>query len=153
MVPQENTIYGSVIETYDGLRSGRAVVRGDVVLRISHCLLVREGLGLAEIGCILSHEQVRLEQQKKESNTLLDITKALGQCRKYLSRFLPNVRIVKTTSTAAAAEAVLADPTKKSAAIASRLCVEVFKGLTLLEENIQDESGIFFFNFLIIHFT
>lgn len=63
IVPQENTIFGAVTETYDTLR-GPAVgtdvfVRGEVVLLVQHCLIARKGVQLEDIERIISHEQVR----------------------------------------------------------------------------------------------
>lgn len=59
VVPQENTIFGNVIETYDQLRRANCgFVKGEVTLPIQHCLLVRQGVQLHEIESVLSHEQV-----------------------------------------------------------------------------------------------
>ena len=64
VVPQENSTYGSVVDTYDSLRSPKAgtevFVRGDITLAVQHCLVVRSGLEKAKIKRILSHEQVRI---------------------------------------------------------------------------------------------
>lgn len=60
IVPQENTIFGGVIETYDALRqAGDTRVVGETTLRIDHCLLAKSGVKLEDIRCVLSHEQVR----------------------------------------------------------------------------------------------
>ncbi|KAJ6513895.1 PDT-domain-containing protein [Mycena vitilis] len=121
VVPQENTIFGSVIETYDGLRAQNAgFVRGEVVLEVQHCLLVRRGVKREDIRYIKSHEQ------------------ALGQCRGFISQNFPSASLEKMASTAAAAEAVLTS--SDAAAISSKLCVTVFDGLELLFEGIQDRK-------------
>ena len=60
MVPQENSTFGSVIETCNALRGFHpGFVRGEVLLKIDHCLLVRKGVKLDEIRKVMSHEQVR----------------------------------------------------------------------------------------------
>lgn len=61
LVPQDNSIFGNVIETYDLLRSpemGREkFISGEVTLGVQHCLLVRKGVKLEHIERIFSHEQ------------------------------------------------------------------------------------------------
>lgn len=62
LVPQENSIFGSVTETYDSLRLPEVgeskFVRGEVVVSVQHCLLVRHGVKTEDVTRILSHEQV-----------------------------------------------------------------------------------------------
>lgn len=68
VIPQENTIYGSVIETYDCFRSPRAgtdvYVRGEVTLAVQHCLLGRKGVKPQNIRRIISHDQVSYRSAK-----------------------------------------------------------------------------------------
>ena len=61
VVPQENSIFGSVIETYDLLKiPDAAFIRGEITLKVDHCLLARKGVQHNDIRRILSHEQVCL---------------------------------------------------------------------------------------------
>ena len=61
VVPQENSIFGSVIETYDLLKvPDAAFIRGEITLQVEHCLLVRKGVQQNDIRRVLSHEQVCL---------------------------------------------------------------------------------------------
>lgn len=68
------------------------------------------------------------------------IAQALGQCQQFLATHLPSATLVKTSSTAAAAKALL-DNGPNCAAIASKVCVTLFDGLVVQFEGIQNESG------------
>jgi Prephenate dehydratase len=63
LLPQENSIFGIVTETYDLLRSSELGenkwIRGAVTLSVQHCLIVRRGKTMRDIKKVLSHEQVR----------------------------------------------------------------------------------------------
>lgn len=61
VVPQENSIFGSVIETYDLLKiPDAAFIKGEITLKVEHCLLARKGVQHDDIKRILSHDQVCL---------------------------------------------------------------------------------------------
>ncbi|KAF7322792.1 Prephenate dehydratase domain-containing protein [Mycena chlorophos] len=128
VIPQENSLFGSVTETYDALRREVAApgfVVGETILSVQHCLLVPQGVKASEIRRIKSHEQ------------------ALGQCAAFLGREFPGVVLEKVSSTAGAAETISRDSTRDCAAICSRMCVDVFEGLEMLFESIQDAQNNF----------
>ena len=64
LVPQENSIFGPVTETYDTLRLPEVgqtkFVKGEVTIAVRHCLIVRRGVKREDITRILSHDQVRI---------------------------------------------------------------------------------------------
>ncbi|KAI6047553.1 Prephenate dehydratase-domain-containing protein [Pisolithus marmoratus] len=128
IVPQENSTYGSVAETYNFLRDhtiGQSnFIRGYTILAVQHCLVVRQGVKLENIDHVLSHEQ------------------ALGQCRSFLARLLPWASLVPTDSTAGAAEEISNGTTTfdpyRCAAICSSIVTTVFEGLEVLRRSIQD---------------
>lgn len=131
VIPQENSIFGTVTETYDLLRlpalGNEKFVRGELAHAVRHSLLVRTGVKLEDVRRVMSHEQ------------------ALGQCSKFLADSLPEAARVKMPSTSAAAQALLSeteeDDALHSAAICSSLCAEVFGDLVILQEDIQDNNN------------
>ncbi|VDC01856.1 unnamed protein product [Peniophora sp. CBMAI 1063] len=130
LLPQENSIFGSVVETYDLLRDPAlghsAWIRGAVVLPVQHSLVVRSGTQLSGIRRVLSHEQ------------------ALGQCAGFLDSHLPGVKKESVPSTAGAAERLSKEETMAdAAAICSKFCTRLFPGLEALREGIQNESNNF----------
>ncbi|TDL28498.1 PDT-domain-containing protein [Rickenella mellea] len=138
IVPAENSIFGSVVETLDCFRhksvGQTCFIRGETTFAIRHCLLVKKGVKLQNVKTVLSHEQ------------------ALGQCKTFLERYLPLASVIKTSSTAEAAR-MLADPTNvdasTSAAICSKLCADLYPVLDVLQEGIQNaETNLTRFWFL-----
>ncbi|KAJ7098133.1 Prephenate dehydratase-domain-containing protein [Mycena belliarum] len=122
VVPQENSTFGSVIETYDALRRENiGTICGEILLEVQHCLLVRRGVKREDIRYIKSHEQ------------------ALGQCRDFLAQHFPSAALEKVGSTAAAAKAV--STSDDCAAICSKVCATVFSDLEIMFEGIQDRNN------------
>jgi chorismate mutase/prephenate dehydratase len=118
VVPIENSTEGGVSFTLDSLIDSDAVIRQELVLDITHCLLGHQD-DLGSIDRVYSHPQ------------------AIAQCRGWLARNLPSAQLVVSNSTTTAAREAGSDPS--AAAIASHLAAEIH-GLRVIRESIQDRS-------------
>ena len=119
LVAVENTIEGAVAETFDALVESDLSICGELMLEVTECLMSKSGR-LEDVRKVASHPQ------------------ALGQCRGWLQRELPNAELVGTSSTAAAAQLASGDP--QVAAIGSEVSAEVY-ALKLIEREIEDSPG------------
>ncbi len=120
IVPIENSIEGSVNETYDHLLTTHLKIQGEVYLRIEHCLIGYEHSSINSIRYVYSHPQ------------------ALGQCRGFIQRhgFEP----IPYYDTAGSVKMLKEKRPDASAAIASRLAAEIY-GLSILAEGIEDSKN------------
>ena len=106
VVPAENSIEGSVNQTYDLLLQSPLKINGEVKIRVSHCLMALPGVKVDEIRTVYSHPQ------------------ALAQCSAFLER-LP-VRIEPTYDTAGSAKLIKENNIRNAAAIASEKAGDIF---------------------------
>ncbi|MDH4133119.1 MAG: prephenate dehydratase, partial [Gemmatimonadota bacterium] len=120
----ENSLVGSVTPTYDlmqvafgdgALRLGR-----EVRLPVHHSILGVPGASLDQVTRILSHPV------------------ALGQCRTWLGRTLPNASLVSAWDTAGGAEIVAREGDPTQAAICGAQAAAIY-GLSVFEERIEDD--------------
>ncbi len=119
VVPVENSIEGSVNLTIDMLiRKADIKVKGELVLPIRQNLLTK---AFQNVGCV---------------DTLYSHPHALYQCWKFISKKMPRVKMVETSSTAEAAR-IVSERGDRSAAIGSRRLAELYN-LTIISEGIQD---------------
>ncbi len=116
VVPVENYTDGSVNLTLDRLIDSNLLITGEILLEITHHVLARAP-ELSAIRTVCSHPQ------------------ALAQCRQWLAVNLPDTAIMEASSTAAAAERAVSDPSV--AAIGSELAAELY-GLLILRSRIED---------------
>lgn len=106
IVPVENSTEGGIAITLDALwERGNLQIQQELVLPIIHVLLSR-GVALEGIQTVYSHPQ------------------ALGQCQKWLERYLPQARLIASNSTTEAIQFIQQDPT--SAAIASPRAAKLY---------------------------
>ncbi len=120
VVPVENSIAGSVADVNDLLISTDLNVIGEITVPVHHCLLALPETDYREIKVVYSHPQ------------------ALSQCKGFIARNKLEAR--PYYDTAGAAMMLAQDRPKASAAIASRLCAEIY-GLEPLKENIEDSQS------------
>lgn len=121
VVPVENTIEGVVNYTLDMFLESDLKISGEVVIPINlHLLSTTEDV--SEIRKVYSHKV------------------ALGQCRKWLEKYLPDAQLIETESTAKACEIALEE--EGSAAIASEVASYTYH-LNIVAKNIQESSDNF----------
>ncbi|MGH7269747.1 MAG: prephenate dehydratase, partial [Polyangiaceae bacterium] len=121
IVPIENSSEGSVPHAVDALVGGELLIRAELHLEVSQCLLTRAS-GLPAIERVYSHPQ------------------PLGQCRMWLAKNLASAQLVQASSTTSAVREAMTDP--GGAAIASALASELY-GLPVMRERIQDRAENF----------
>lgn len=116
VLPIENSIEGSVNLTLDLLAETSLSIFGETSVSAHHNL-VSKAKSIKSIKRLYSHPQ------------------PLGQCRRFLARTLPNVSVVGTFSTAAAAEKASKD--KTSGALSSLTAAKLY-GLNVLKSRVED---------------
>ena len=117
VVPAENSLEGSVNQTYDLLLETNLKIYGEVKIRVNHCLLALPGTKLNEIQAVYSHPQ------------------ALAQC----SAFLEGLHVTgePVYDTAGSAKLIREKNLHGAAAIASEKAASLY-GLETLRREIED---------------
>ena len=120
--PIENSLQGAVTDTLDALLYEDGLrIRQELSLDIVHDLMVKPGTALASVKRVYSHPQ------------------ALGQCRRYLERHLPNAELAAALSTAGAVEQAMASD-EPAAAIAPARAAELY-GAQVVAPGVQDDDN------------
>lgn len=117
VIPVENSRAGTIPESYDLLLQRSLVIRGEVAVRVEHCLLARPGTSVSQVRRVFSHPQ------------------ALAQCEAYLQRL--GAEPVAVYDTAGSARALAAGTEPAGAAIASARAATLY-GLEILARGIED---------------
>jgi prephenate dehydratase len=120
VIPIENSIEGSINETYDLLLNTNVGVCGEVYQRIRHCLIINSGADDSKVRYAYSHPQ------------------ALAQCRVYLQK--RNLEPIPTYDTAGAVKMIKEKKLNDAAAIASKRAAELY-GMKIWDENIEDRTN------------
>lgn len=120
VLPIENSLEGSVSTTLDLLiHETRLQIQREVVVPIHHCLIGVPGAQITGVTEVHSHPQ------------------AFGQCRRFLSRVLPDINEVAALSTAGAVQSVVKEGDAAKAAIGPKRAADRFGG-EILARNIED---------------
>ena len=120
ILPIENSIEGSIGESYDLLYSTPLNAIGEIYHKIEHCLI---GIGtLDKVDTIYSHPQ------------------ALGQCRKFIQE--NNMKIVPTYDTAGSVKIIKEINKDSVACIASKNSSTIY-GIPIIHEGIADNQNNF----------
>jgi prephenate dehydratase/chorismate mutase/prephenate dehydratase len=120
IVPVENSVGGAVTEVNDLLIERNVAIVGEVLLPISHTLLVPPNTAYKEVKIVYSHPQ------------------ALAQCRKYLS--MNGIEPRPYCDTAGAARMIACTRPPAAGAIASTFCAQLYD-LEICRENIGDSPS------------
>ena len=118
ILPVENSIEGSVGESYDLLYSTQLTVAGEIYHKIEHCL-IGTAKSIKDVKTIYSHPQ------------------ALGQCRRFIEGH--GMRAIPTYDTAGSVKIVknLEDPT--CACIASKEAARIYE-MPVITQDIANDS-------------
>ncbi len=119
IVPIENSLFGSIHQTYDLLLKHKLFIIGEVKLRIELHLMAIPGTKLGGIRTIYSQLQ------------------ALGQCENFLSK-VKNAKIEAVHDTAAAARFIRERRQHDAAAIASEQAARAYD-LQILRRNVESD--------------
>jgi prephenate dehydratase len=118
ILPVENSLEGSVGESYDLLLTTKLNVLGEIYLRISHCLISLQNF--EKINTVYSHPQ------------------ALGQCRKFIQK--NHLKSIPTYDTAGSVKILLELNKDNIACIASRKAAQIYN-VPILREGIEDNPN------------
>lgn len=118
ILPVENSLEGSVGESYDLLLNTKLSVIGEIYHRIKHCLIGFDGV--EKIDTVYSHPQ------------------ALGQCRRFIQEH--HLKAIPTYDTAGSVKILLELQKNNIACIASRRAAEIYK-VSIIKEGIEDNPN------------
>ena len=122
IVPAENSLEGSVNQTYDLLLKTALKIYGEVKVRVRHCLLALPGTKIENLRVIYSHPQ------------------ALAQCGEFLGKL--GVETLPAYDTAGSAKMLIDKQLQQTGAIASERAAQLYR-LEVLRKNIEDFSENF----------
>ncbi|TAM89363.1 ACT domain-containing protein [bacterium] len=120
LLPVENTIYGSVVRSYDLIGDSPLRLCGEIIVHVRQCLIAPHGTNLAQVRTVASHPV------------------ALEQCRRAIAQH--HWKTLQAVDTAGAVRALLDGSIAADAAIAGPLAAERYDAQLLLTD-IQDDPG------------
>lgn len=122
VVAIENSLYGSLHETYDQLVKYNFSITGELSLQIHQNLIANQNSNSSQITEVLSHPA------------------ALDQCRNYLKINMPSAKLIEHADTAGAVADIANSQSLHQAAIASGHSALLYD-MKILAKNIEDEEN------------
>lgn len=123
VVPIENSIHGSVVETVDALYQNKLYIERELIVPINHCAAsLSSDLKPDSVEMVLSHSQ------------------ALGQCSEYIKLHFPNAKQVVTNSTSLAFKKIADERLVKAVAIGTETAAKKYR-LEILDRCIQNKEN------------
>lgn len=121
VVPIENSMEGSVNATLDCLLADSHIkIVKETVLDIHHALCAPSDIDLGDVDIVFSHPQ------------------AMGQCRRWLQRNIPNATLEPASSTAGAVEQCM---NRTGVVAIGNVLAAKHYGATILADAVEDFSG------------
>ena len=122
IIPVENSLEGSISQSYDLLLDSSLKVCGEIELRVVHCLIANPGVRLDSIKRVYSHPQ------------------ALGQCKAFLKHL--NCELIPTYDTAGSVRMIKEQGITDGGAIASTRAAEIYQ-MKVIAREIEDNPNNF----------
>ncbi len=122
IVPVENSLGGSIGQTYDLLLNSNLKVSGEIELRVAHCLIANPEAKLDSIKRVYSHPQ------------------ALAQCQAFLKHL--GFELIPTYDTAGSVKMIKEKGITDGGAIASAGAAELY-GMKVIATEIEDNPNNF----------
>jgi chorismate mutase/prephenate dehydratase len=120
VVPIENSIEGSVTQTYDLFFTHNLKVCGETIIKIAHCLITNPKTSLDSIEVVYSHPQ------------------ALAQCRSFLESL--GCDLIPTYDTAGSVKMMKEKKLMNAGAVASERAAEIY-GMKVFAKRIADNPN------------
>jgi prephenate dehydratase len=120
VVPVENSLFGSIHESYDRLKANPLHIVAETKVRVRLCLAARPGTQLAAVVRVASHPV------------------ALAQCQKFFAAH-PHLQAIPAYDTAGSVRDLFAADATADAAIGSALAARLY-GAEILREAIEDHA-------------
>ena len=122
IIPVENSLEGSISQSYDLLLDSNLKVCGEIELRVVHCLIANPGARLDSIKRVYSHPQ------------------ALGQCQAFLKHL--DCELIPTYDTAGSVKMIKEKGITDGGAIASARAAEIYE-MKVIAREIEDNPNNF----------
>jgi len=122
IIPVENSLEGSISQSYDLLLDSSLKVCGEIELRVVHCLIANPGARLDLIKRVYSHPQ------------------ALGQCKAFLKHL--DCELIPTYDTAGSVKMIKEKGITDGGAIGSMRAAEIY-GMKVIAREVEDNPNNF----------